>query len=344
MVLALLMSSPDLDDVGRQQDVELAVDEILHGVLDRRRRQPAMRHGHADLGHQLAQLGRDGGQVLDARADIEGLAAAILLAQQGFADGDAVEGRDEGAHGQAIDRWRGDQAHVAHAGQSELQGARDRRGRQRQHMDVGAQLLQALLVGDAEMLLLVDDQQAEILELDALGQERVGADHDIDRALLHRLLGGLGLLGGDQPRQAADAHRQALEALDEGAVMLARQQRRRADHRHLLAREGGDEGRAQRHLGLAEADIAADQPVHRFARGHVLEDVGNRLELVVGLGIGEAGAEFLVETVGRAHRLAAANGALGRDLDQPVGHVGDALLQPGLARLPGDAAQPVELG
>ena len=211
-------------------------------------------------------------------------------------------------------------------------------------MDVGAQLLQALLVGDAEMLLLVDDQQAEILELDALGQERMGSDHDIDRALLHRLLGGLGLLGADQPRQPADADREALEALDEGAVMLARQQGRGADHRHLLARKRGDEGRAQRHLGLAEADIAADQPVHRLARRHVLQDVGNRLQLVVGLGIGEAGAEFLVEAVGRAHRLAAADGALGGDLDQPVGHVGDALLQPGLARLPGDAAQPVELG
>ena len=344
MVLALLMSSPEFDDVGRQQHVELAVDEILHGVFDGGRRELAVRHGHADLGHQLAQLDRDLGQVLDARADIEGLAAAILFAQQGLSDGDAVERRDEGAHGQAIDRRRGDQAHVAHAGQSELQGARDRRGGERQHMDVGAQLLQPLLVGDAEMLLLVDDQQAEILELDALGQQGVGADHDVERALLHRLPGGLRLLGADQPRQPPDPHRQALEALDEGPVMLARQQRRRADHRHLLAREGGDEGRAQRHLGLAEADIAADQAIHRLARRHVFQHVGDRLELVVGLGIGEAGAELLVETVGRAHRLAAADGALGGDLDQPVGHVGDALLQPGLARLPGDAAQAVELG
>ena len=147
----------------------------------------AVRHGHADLGHQLAQLGRDLRQVLDARADIEALAAAILLAQQRLADGHAVERRDEGAHGQAIDRRRGDQAHVAHAGQRELQGARDRRRGQRQHMDVGAQLLQPLLVADAEMLLLVDDQQAEVLELDALGQQRVGADHDVDRALLDRL-------------------------------------------------------------------------------------------------------------------------------------------------------------
>ena len=127
-------------------------------------------------------------------------------------------------------------------------------------------------------------------------------------------------------------------------MVLAGQKGRGTDHRHLLAREGRDEGRAQRHLGLAEADIAADQPVHRLARGHVLQHVGNGLELVVGLGIGEAGAELLVEAVGRAHRLAAADGAFGRDLDQPVGHVGDALLQSGLARLPGDAAEAVELG
>ena len=61
-------------------------------------------------------------------------------------------------------------------------------------MDVGAQLLQPLLVGDAEMLLLVDDQQAEVLELDALGQQRVGADHDVDRALLHAALVALASL------------------------------------------------------------------------------------------------------------------------------------------------------
>ena len=209
-------------------------------------------------------------------------------------------------------------------------------------MDVGAQLLQALLVADAEMLLLVDDQQAEVLELDALGQQRVGADHDVDVALLDRLLGRLGLLGGDQARQAADAHRQALEALAEGAVMLARQQRGRRDHRDLLARQRRHEGRAQRHLGLAEADVAADQPVHRLAGRHVVQHVGDGLELIVGLGVGEAGAELLVGAFGRAHGLAAADGAFGGDLDQPVGHVGDALLQPRLARLPGDAAQAVE--
>ena len=161
-----------------------------------RRRSPAWcsRSGSAAGGHApwpcgspapaRAARSATAAQVLDARADIEALAAAILLAQHRLADRDAVERRHEGAHRQAIDRRRGDQAHVAHAGQRQLQGARDRRRGQRQHMDVGAQLLQPLLVRDAEMLLLVDDQQAEILELDALGQQRMGADDDVDRAFL----------------------------------------------------------------------------------------------------------------------------------------------------------------
>ena len=42
--------------------------------------------------------------------------------------------------------------------------------------------LQPLLVGDSETLLLVDDDEAELLELDRLGEERVGADDDVDLA------------------------------------------------------------------------------------------------------------------------------------------------------------------
>ncbi len=45
-------------------------------------------------------------------------------------------------------------------------------------MDVGLQRLQPLLVRDAEPLLLVDDDEAEALELDALREDRVRADLD----------------------------------------------------------------------------------------------------------------------------------------------------------------------
>ena len=47
-------------------------------------------------------------EVLDARADIEGLAAAIMLAQDRLAHHDRVIGQHEGAHRQAVDRRRRD--------------------------------------------------------------------------------------------------------------------------------------------------------------------------------------------------------------------------------------------
>ena len=51
--------------------------------------------------------------------------------------------------------------------------------------------------------------------------------------------------------------------------MLFRQQRGRHQHRHLIAAHDRDEGGAQRDFGLAETDVAANQPVHRLACGHV---------------------------------------------------------------------------
>ncbi len=61
-----------------------------------------------------------------------------------------------------------------------------------------------LLVLDPEVLLLVDDHQAEVLEADLLGQHRVGADDDLDLAVGFSAVAGLGgFLGGHQARQAA---------------------------------------------------------------------------------------------------------------------------------------------
>ena len=53
-------------------------------------------------------------------------------------------------------------------------------------MDVGAQILQPLLVGDAEALFLIDDDEAELVEFHRLRQHRVGADDDLDTLLRHR--------------------------------------------------------------------------------------------------------------------------------------------------------------
>ena len=152
------------DDRRREQNVVFAVIEGRHLVFEFGRRHLPMRDDEFRLGQVFAQEGRRFLEILDARADEERLAAAIALAQQRFAHDQRVEGRDETAHGEPIDRRRGDEREFAHAGHRELQRARNRRRRQRQHMHFGAQLLQPLLMADAEMLLLVDDDEAEILE------------------------------------------------------------------------------------------------------------------------------------------------------------------------------------
>ena len=91
-----------------------------------------------------------------------------MLAQHGVADHHRVEGQHEGAHGEAVHRRGGDHRQLAHARKRHLEGARDRRGGQGEDMDVGPQLLEPLLLLDAEVLLLVDDHEAEALERDGL--------------------------------------------------------------------------------------------------------------------------------------------------------------------------------
>ena len=278
------------------------------------------------------------GEILDPRHHVERLPAAIALAQQRFADHQGIVRRHEGAHRQTVDRRRGDDREIAHPGQRQLQRARDRRRTQRQHMDFGAQLLEALLVADAEMLLLVDDQKAEIPELDRFAEQCVGADHDIDRAVREVLLDLRQLLGRDQARGLRHIDGKAAKPLGKRLGMLPRQQRGRHHHRDLLAVERDRERRAQRHLGLAEADIAADQPVHRTAAFEVLQGRGDGAKLILGLLIGKARAELVIDMRLHRHFRRFMQMPLGRDFYQFAGDLADTVFQLGLAGLPAAAA------
>ena len=102
------------------------------------------------------------------------------------------------------------------------------------------------------------------------------ADDDVDlagREIGERLL----LLGlAPEPAHHVDADRKAGEALPQRLLMLKRQHRRRREERHLLAVHHRLERGAHRDFGLAVADVAAQQAVHRRRRFHVALDVGDR--------------------------------------------------------------------
>ncbi len=71
-------------------------------------------------------------------------------------------------------------------------------------------------------------------------------------------------LGGrGEPGQLPDDDRELRHPLAEGLEVLVREQRRRDENGHLLAVLHGLERGAHGDLGLAVADVAADDPVHR---------------------------------------------------------------------------------
>ena len=290
---------PGFDNAGAQKHIVAPLIEGGHGAFHVPHRKLAVGDDKSDLGHLFAQEAGHRRQVDDARTNKEALAAAVMFPQQRLADDQLVKRQDEGAHRQTVDRRRGDNAQIPQAGHGHLQGARNRGRGERQHMRLRAQLFEALLVGHPEMLLLVDDDQAQGAKGNGLGQQGVGADDDVDLTAFEILLDLAGPALGDQPRELFDPHRQAGEALAKVLVMLQGQQRRRRHDRHLKASQRRHEGGPECDLGLAETHIAADQTVHRLARSHIGQHLVDGAPLVCRLGVGKTGRKFVVETIGR---------------------------------------------
>ena len=105
--------------------------------------------------------------------------------------------------------------------------------------------------------------------------------------------------------------------------MLFGQHRGRHQDGNLAAILDHLEGGPDRHLGLAVADIAADQPVHRLGAGQIVDGVVDGLVLARGLVKGKRFFEFLVELARRRKGTALPNFTLGIDVEQFLGHFPD---------------------
>ena len=118
--------------------------------------------------------------------------------------------------------------------------------------------------------------------------------------------------------------------------MLPRQHRRRSHHRHLPPRQRHRRRGAQGDLGLAEPDVAADEPIHGSARRQVRQHRLDGFGLISGFREGEPGGEPGVGALGRRNRIASRGLPAARDRDQGLGDGVDPpadvdpTLQPGL--------------
>ncbi len=156
--------------------------------------------------------------------------------------------------------------------------------------------------------------------------------------------GRLGLLRRHEARDHLDANREVAEALAERVVVLLGEDRGRREQQHLAAVDGHGEGGTHGHLGLAEADVAAHEPVHRPRRLEVLLDRLDRSLLIRRLAIGEARFELWQPLAREVVRDSLARLALRIELDQVAGKLADRLARARLERLPRLAAELRERG
>ena len=142
-----------------------------------------MGDAHACFRHQGFQFARGLFDGVDFIVQEIHLAAALQFALEGFADQCRIPGADEGLDREAMRGRRGDDGQIAQTGHGHVERARDWSCGEGKQIHLGAQLLQLLLLAHAKALFLVDDQQAEVLELHIRLQQLVGADHDVDLAV-----------------------------------------------------------------------------------------------------------------------------------------------------------------
>ena len=247
------------------------------------------------------------------------LPAARQLTPNGVEQHTVVLLEHEGLHRMAVERRFLDRGHIPDAGQRHVERARDGGCGQRQHVNRLGKLFERFLVGHAEALFLVHNQQTKVFEFDFLVKQLVRADHDIDRPGFQFFEQQALLRAGFVAREQLDRHRMALEPLQSGQVVLAREHGRRHKDGGLLARKHALHHGAQRNLGFAETHIAAEQAVHRPVGLHIHFDFRDAAQLVVGFLVGESVLKLALPRVilreGKAFHLR----ALGVQFDQPFG-------------------------
>ena len=155
----------------------------MHLLLELALAHLPVRDDEAELRAELLQLLGRLLDRLDPVVQVEGLAAALDLALERGPDQLLVVLADRRPDRAPALRRRLDDRDVAQAGERHVQRARDRRGGQREHVDLEPQRAQELLLRDAEALLLVEDDEAELLRDHVAREDAVRADQHLDLAL-----------------------------------------------------------------------------------------------------------------------------------------------------------------
>ena len=171
----------------------------------------------------------------------------------------------------------------------------------------------------------------------------MGSDQHVDPALERPAQHVAHLARFSQRADHFDRHRVPGEALLKRLVVLVGEQGGGDEDRHLLLVEHRLEGGAHRDLGLAVADVAADEAIHHLGLEHVGQHLVDRALLIRRLVELEVGFELAEVPVRLAEAVAGVRAAGGVELEQIGRHLQQLLADAGFGLDPRIAAQLVEL-
>ena len=334
-----------LNNGGADQHLYLTVGHLLHNMA-----QLPLAHfsvGDGDgriLSQQLPQPSGGVFDVLHTVVKVIHLTAPVQLPADGLSHHAPVMLQHIGLYRLAVLGRFLDGAHVTDAAEGHVQRAGNGSSRQRQRIHLLCPLPQLLFMGHAEALLLIDHQQAQILERHILAQQLMGTDQQIHPARLHPLQHILDLLGGTEPGQHLHRDREGAEPVLGRDIVLLGQHGGGHQNGRLLAVQNTLHHSPQGNLRLAVSHIAAQQPVHGDGFFHIALDLLNGPQLVSRLLIVKGVLKFpLPRAVGRKGK-ARLPLPLGIQPDQPRRQLLGGGFGPVGGLGPLGAAQFVELG
>jgi len=194
----------------------------------------------------------------------------------------------------------------------------------------------------AEAVLLIDHHQSELFELDITLQQLVRTDDDVHLAGLQGADDAVAFLLAAKARQLFDIHTPFSEAILEVLMVLLSEQGRGYEDGDLIAGIDGDKGSAHRDFGLAEAHVAADQPVHGPCRVHIVDDGLDGEFLIRRLFKGKAALEACQRLRIDCEFDAGARCPASVDVEQFRGHVMSTRGRLAARSLPLSAAEPMQ--
>src|SRR5699024_5348776 len=136
------------------------------------------------------------------------------------------------------------------------------------------------LMFHTEALLLIDNNEAEVFKFHFAGQDSVGTDQHIYRAVSRPIAHLFRLLIGLEARKRRDIYWDTRIASRESFQVLLNEERGGNQSRDLFAVLNGLKRRAHRDLGFSVAHASANEAVQRKRLLHIGLSLVNRDELI----------------------------------------------------------------